>query len=511
MFSCGNPSETSDAVPPPGEPGMTLSYRYLLKPTAAQERALHLALDEQRRLYNRLLQDIKEGWASYVRLRDAAANTGDPVLAMRAASCRSAYRSETSYVGMCHTLTLMREAYPDRYGALPAHMERWTVGKLADAQAAFLRRAMKGDGAKAGPPRYKPESRWDSFGFRQFMGIQLVADREEVEDVRRQRRDARQAAKAGEAFQTVGLPDGVPPVAEVQGPPTRRRSKRGEMFLGWGGMPGALRVRMHRPLPAGADLRSAVFTRDGDRWFACLQVEVATATLRAERAARDAGLPPERRVVASREPVGIDWGVLKLLTLSDGTVFENPRLFRRVRHRIVELSQALARCKRSSKRRAKVKRDLRACYARLRDMRLTHAHQTSAHIVARHLLIAVEDLAIKNMTRSARGTIDKPGTNVRRKAGLNREVIDTIPATRNRLLTYKAERAGGEVRKVDPAGTSQECSRCHERAPKGLGERTHMCGHCGLAMDRDLNAARNIRDRAFPPEPGVKAEVKQAA
>lgn len=101
-----------------------------------------------------------------------------------------------------------------------------------------------------------------------------------------------------------------------------------------------------------------------------------------------------------------------------------------------------------------------------------------------------------NMTRSARGSIDKPGSNVRPKAALNRALADVAPASFIQTLRYKAERAGGQLIEVPPHGTSKNCSACGEPVAKTLKMRIHRCLHCGLTMDRDHNAARNILLRA---------------
>lgn len=111
--------------------------------------------------------------------------------------------------------------------------------------------------------------------------------------------------------------------------------------------------------------------------------------------------------------------------------------------------------------------------------------------------IVVEDLKLRNMTRSARGSAAEPGTNVAAKAGLNRSVLDAGMGRLIQMLTYKAERSGGRLIKVNPRGTSQHCSGCGARVAKPLHVRTHACDACGLVLDRDVNAARNILARGL--------------
>jgi len=111
-----------------------------------------------------------------------------------------------------------------------------------------------------------------------------------------------------------------------------------------------------------------------------------------------------------------------------------------------------------------------------------------------HGWVGIEDLRVKGMTRSVRGTAEAPGRNVHQKAGLNRSILDNTPGERRRQLAYKASRHGSELRLVPPSGTSQTCSACGTRDPEsrqGCG-RVFACTTCGHQAHADLNAARNI-------------------
>jgi putative transposase len=108
----------------------------------------------------------------------------------------------------------------------------------------------------------------------------------------------------------------------------------------------------------------------------------------------------------------------------------------------------------------------------------------------------VEKLNVRNMTRSAKGTAEEPGINVRQKAGLNRSMLDASSARLVDFISYKAERAGGELVKVDARNTSQDCSACGARVPKELKQRVHRCA-CGAVLQRDHNAATNVLERAL--------------
>jgi putative transposase len=194
--------------------------------------------------------------------------------------------------------------------------------------------------------------------------------------------------------------------------------------------------------------------------------------------------------------IGLDVGIEHLVTTSDGEHIPNHRPRSR-RERDLRIAQrALARCKRGSKRRRKVRERLARLQRRIANARSTYLHEVSAKLVRRYALIAVEKLKVKNMTGSARGTADDPGTNVRQKAGLNRALLDAAPAKLISYVDYKAERAGGLMEKHQAAFSSQDCSSCDERVPKALSERWHRC-QCGTVLHRDHNAALNMLKRAM--------------
>ena len=242
---------------------------------------------------------------------------------------------------------------------------------------------------------------------------------------------------------------------------------------------GRLRVRFHRPLPEKGVIRSCVFTKDDKGWCVSFQVAI-----------------PARKAVKKRRRVGIDVGVEHLATLSTGENIANPRFGTAAAPAIRQASRKLARAKRGSKRREKTKRRSLRLRRKLANRRKTYLHQTSASLIRRFGAIAVEDLAVANMTRSAKGTVDCPGTKVKQKSGLNREVLDASPATLIAMIAYKAARAGGRFVKVDARGTSQMCAECGTLVPKGLHIRIHRCPHCRTEVHRDVNAARNILKRA---------------
>ena len=186
-----------------------------------------------------------------------------------------------------------------------------------------------------------------------------------------------------------------------------------------------------------------------------------------------------KTVVSS--PVGIDVGLYHLLAFSNNTVVENPRWFRGSLRKLRIAQRALSRKKRGSNRRKKAVCRVAKLHEKIANQRRDFWHKTTRTIVNKYDLIAIEDLNLAFMTRNRYIALSA------RDAGLG---------IFRQFLTYKAEEASTQVIAVNPAYTSQECSRCgiiHEKSPN---QRWHSCS-CGLEIDRDVNAAINILKRGL--------------
>ncbi len=310
-----------------------------------------------------------------------------------------------TYIDQCKALTQCRCELPDM-GELPVNLQGWTLKRMDDAFQGFFRR-LKTRSKKAGFPRFRGKGRWDAFGFAEFSGIRFDGKR-----------------------------------------------------LRFSGMPGGLKVHLHRPLPDQADIRSCVFRRDGRGWHVCLAVAAEVA---------------EKRPV--RTAVGVDPGLKVFAYCSDNVVIPNPRIAQRAEKELRRRQRALSRCKRGSNRRRKVRSQVERLHGKIADTRNTWLHQQSAALVKRADLIAVEDLNVSNLVRHPT---------------LARSISDASWSRFVSMLSYKAEKAGGHLIRVDPRNTTQKCSGCGELVPKSLAVRTHSCPSCGLVIDRDHNASLNI-------------------
>ena len=189
------------------------------------------------------------------------------------------------------------------------------------------------------------------------------------------------------------------------------------------------------------------------------------------------------------ETVGVDLGVRKHLTLSTGEKIapehEDWKTIRRAQ-------RAVARCHRRSRTRRKRVGRLARLRRRSAVRRRNACHRITSRLIEWFDTIAVEDVAIGNMTRSGRGTTEAPGRNVRAKRGLNRSILEQAWGQILAQLDYKAAWAGRRVVRVDPRFTSQDCAACGRRREKPDAHEHWRCSGCGAEHDRDANAAINI-------------------
>ena len=250
----------------------------------------------------------------------------------------------------------------------------------------------------------------------------------------------------------------------------RRVSRRAGQV--WVPKAGWVRFRWSRPVPPGAKSYRVTMDRAG-RWHLSFAV-----------------IPEPIPAPGNGLAVGIDRGVTVSAALSTGELLHAPALTGPERRRVRRLQRTLARARRGSNRRGRVKHAIARLRARETDRRKDWAEKASTGIARRFDLIRVEDLKIANMTRSAKGTAGDPGRNVRAKAGLNREILRSGWGLLVRRLEDKAP---GRVQKIAPAYTSQRCSACGQvDADSRESQARFACTACGYACNADMNAARNI-------------------
>jgi putative transposase len=200
---------------------------------------------------------------------------------------------------------------------------------------------------------------------------------------------------------------------------------------------------------------------------------------------------------ATGATVGLDLGVAATVTTSDGEHLRMPELLSPGEaQRKRRLQRRLARQEKGSARRARTKRAIARLSAREADRRKDWIEKTTTALVRNYDVIAVEDLKVANMVRSAKGTIAAPGTNVAQKRGLNRSISSQAWALFRRRLTDKAAAATSPVVVVaiPPAYTSLRCSECGHTAKENReSQAVFLCRSCGYSANADVNAAVNIR------------------
>jgi putative transposase len=192
--------------------------------------------------------------------------------------------------------------------------------------------------------------------------------------------------------------------------------------------------------------------------------------------------------------VGVDRGVAVSAALSTGELLHVPGLAAKESERLLRLQRRLAKAQKGSKRRARLKAQIARIRGRAKDRRKDWVEKLSTRLAREFDLIGIERLDTLAMSRSARGTVERPGTNVRQKASLNRRIRENGWGLIARRLHDKAP---GRTIEVPAAYTSQACNRCGHVDPKNReSQAAFRCTACGRRDHADVNAAKNIRDIA---------------
>ena len=191
--------------------------------------------------------------------------------------------------------------------------------------------------------------------------------------------------------------------------------------------------------------------------------------------------------------VGLDAGVTKLATLSDGTVYQPVNSFKASRSKLAILQRQLSRKVKFSANWQKQKQKIQRLHSHIANIRRDHLHKVTSEISKNHAMIVIEDLKVSNMSKSAKGTAEQHGRNVKAKSGLNRSILDQGWHEMRRQLEYKQLWCGGQILAIPPAYTSQRCACCgHTAKENRLSQSKFDCRVCGYTANADINGARNI-------------------
>jgi putative transposase len=223
---------------------------------------------------------------------------------------------------------------------------------------------------------------------------------------------------------------------------------------------GRISVRWSRPVEG--TIKTVTITHEADGWYACFAcVDVPSQPL-----------PP------TGLETGIDVGLNVFLVTADGEVVANPRHYRKAEKALVKAQRRVSRRKKGSNRRKKAVQLLAKKHQKVKRQRRDFHHKTALALLRTYDVIYLEDLQVANLVQNC---------------CLSKSINDAGWAQLRTILEGKAAYAGRRVIAVPPAYTSQDCGGCEERVKKSLSIRTHICPNCGLVLDRDENAARNIQ------------------
>src|SRR6266487_5102590 len=223
---------------------------------------------------------------------------------------------------------------------------------------------------------------------------------------------------------------------------------------------GSIKMVSHRPIKG--TLKTCTISRSSTgKWYVCFSVECE----------------PER-LPYTPEQVGIDVGLKTFATLSDASQIENPRFIRREEKALAKVQRKHSKLAKGTPQRRKHRKAVARVHERIAFRRENFTHQQSRQIIDRFGVICVEGLTVNRMVHTH---------------CLAKSISDAAWSQFFGQLSCKAEEAGRAFVKVNPAYTTQDCSRCHHRQPMPLGERTYRCPCCHLVIDRDHNASLNIR------------------
>ncbi|EQD66230.1 protein containing Transposase (probable), IS891/IS1136/IS1341 [mine drainage metagenome] len=238
--------------------------------------------------------------------------------------------------------------------------------------------------------------------------------------------------------------------------------------LGW------LRYRKSRD--ALGALRNVTVSLSGGKWFISIQTQ------------REVEQP-----IPQGGAVGIDMGIARFATLSDGTFIEPLNSFKKHEARLRRYQRAMSRKVKFSKNWSQAKARVTRIQSRIGNARRDYLHKATTTISQNHAMVCIEDLQVRNMSKSAAGTTEKPGKNVRAKSGLNKAILDQGWAEFRRQLDYKLGWRGGWLVAVPPQYTSRTCPCCgHVSADNRQTQAQFLCVECGFEENADVVGAINV-------------------
>jgi len=230
---------------------------------------------------------------------------------------------------------------------------------------------------------------------------------------------------------------------------------------------GEVKIILHRPIPNGFKIKTAQIVKAADGYYVVLSLQ-------------DVTIPTISADIKLDNSVGIDMGLKDFLITSDGETFPIPQFARKSEKCKKYLSRAVSRKKKGSHRRRKAVKRLAKHHQKVARQRRDFFFKTSKNLLDKYDVIGHEDLNIKGLAKTRMG----------------KSILDAGWGEFLSIVTCKAESAGKLAIAVNPYNTTQLCSNCGTHIPKTIADRWHSCHVCGLELDRDINAAINIKNIA---------------
>jgi putative transposase len=251
--------------------------------------------------------------------------------------------------------------------------------------------------------------------------------------------------------------------------------------------------------------KNITVSSNGGKWFVSIQTE------------REVEAP----IPVSTSSIGIDVGIARFATLSDGSFVAPLNSFKKHQERLARYQRRMSRKVKYSRNWKKAKAKVQKIHTGIANARKDFLHKTTTTISQNHALVCVEDLQVRNMSRSAKGSIENPGKKVSQKSGLNRSLLDQGWGEFRRQLAYKLEWNGGTLLAVPPHNTRRTCPACgHISKENRRTQAQFLCVDCGYENHADVVGAINVLARGHrvlacgePVQPGrsVKQEPAEAS
>lgn len=239
--------------------------------------------------------------------------------------------------------------------------------------------------------------------------------------------------------------------------------------LGW--------VRYRKSRDITGRIKNVTVSQRAGRWYISVQTEQEIV----------------KPLPTAQSAVGIDMGIVRFATLSDGTYYEPLNSFRHHQEALRKARQTMSRKEKFSSNWQKAKAKVQKIHSRIADIRKDYLHKVSTAISKSHAMVCIEDLQVRNMSKSASGTTEAPGRNVKAKSGLNKSILDQGWYEFRRQLEYKLSWNGGVLVAVPPQNTSRTCPECgYVSAENRQTQAEFRCMNCGFEENADLVGAMNI-------------------